>query len=347
MGYMIKTKNGELYHSELYHFGVPGMKWAQEKLKYGRQLTREEYNKLYAKAHAHANGLRANMRGIKRTAQLKGYGQLGAAKALASPYAKRAVAAGKKYGTMVVGAAKSGYNQARGAAEGYLAKRRATKNAAAANERGKKYTSEMQRRKMESAYKKTQNELAKQHEYERMTRNGKVAAAQLKAERHRARIEADPFLKRKEEGAQAARRAAAEARRKQEFLEGKTQRSHEAFIKGKNKRTQEARAAAAEARRKQEFLNNKRNKTQDWRRANSEDARKKEFLERKNAGSRRAAAELARKQEFLENKRNKTQDWRRAAAEARRKKEFLDNKRKKTNRARKLANIRKNFYYTE
>ena len=196
MGYMIKTKNGELYH-----FGVPGMKWAADKLKYGRQLTREEYNKLYAKAHARANGLRANMRGIKRTAQAKGYGQLGAAKALASPYAKRAAAAGKKYGTMAIGAAKAGYgqlgaakalaspyakraaaagkkygtmaigaakagySQARGAAEGYLNKRRATKNAAAANEKGKNYTSEMQRRQMAEHYKKQQDKFAKQREY--------------------------------------------------------------------------------------------------------------------------------------------------------------------------------------
>ena len=223
MGYMIKTKNGELYH-----FGVPGMKWAADKLKYGRQLTREEYNKLYAKAHARANGLRANMRGIKRTAQAKGYGQLGAAKALASPYAKRAAAAGKKYGTMAIGAAKAGYSQARGAAEGYLNKRRATKNAAAANEKGKNYTSEMQRRQMAEHYKKQQDKFAKQREYERMTRNGKVAAAQLKAERHRAILEADPFLKRKAENAKAARRAESEARKHQDFLDEKRKKSNRA-----------------------------------------------------------------------------------------------------------------------
>jgi len=274
MGYIIKT-NGELYH-----FGVPGMQWAKDKLKYGRQLTREEYNKLYAKAHARANGLRANMRGIKRTAQLKGYGQLGAAKALASPYVKRAAAG-----------IKSGYDQARGAAEGYLNKRRATKNAAAAQERGRSYTSELQRRANAERYKKHQDALAKQREYERMTSRGKVQAAQLKAERHRARINADPFLKRKEEGYQTARRAASEARRKQEFLERKNQ-----GIK----------RAQSEAKRKQEFLDKKKSGYQAARRAASEAKRKQEFLDKKKSGyqaARAAASEARRKQEFLDNKK--------------------------------------------
>lgn len=131
MNYIIKKKNGELYHA-----GVKGMKWDFSKRKYhfdtsNLQAYREQIAKMYGQAR----------------------GAVGSAYRTAKPYAQTAYNTARS-------AAGSAYGQAKGAVNGYINKKRAQKTIAKDQRDGMKKTAEMQRRKMADIYKKQQAQTA-------------------------------------------------------------------------------------------------------------------------------------------------------------------------------------------